>query len=351
MKRLFRALGGILICAILFLSIRLFSVLPADNADYIERKYSSWNGVLQACVCSRWQAGGSFIRWLNRCVTDFEKAHDGVYIEFIDCEEAELGGVFEIYSPDLFFFSPGVITDESAAEYAQAVCMGGYAWAYNRKLIDAESLCVQSQPMLQPDSAACCYSAATIALSQLNGAAEPIQPTREMDIGLAANTSDAGALSKFANGEAAYLAVSTKDIAYLQRLAESGRGCDWAIFCPNARAFTDQLLYMMLPTYLPDDGRREILYAFADYLLTEKCQSELRSIGAIPVCGESIYPAQSPFSQIEVHLKSEPPIMPQIFSEYSSADCADIVRTFFNGDASSAEAIDSILARRKNKSG
>lgn len=332
MKRLIR----LMLAAILILvGLRAFSVLPSDGTEYVSQKYDSWSGVLQACVCSRWQAGGSFIRWLNRCAEAFEKHHDGVFIEFIECSENDLPGIFEICEPEMFFFSPGVITDASMASRTEIVCMGGYALAVNPGMASGGIF-------LRTDDAGHCFSAATIAL--LSGDTDaPIEPDGTLDIGISANSSSD--LAKFINGEVGSMAICTAELAYLQRLTDSGRGFDWEIACPTGRAFTDQLLYLMIPTGLPDDGRSEILSEFADFLLGEDCQSRLKDIGAIPVSG-SVYAADSPYAKIEAWLKFDKVIMPEIFSEYSSDDAAEIVRVFMEGELDAEAAIRQILNAR-----
>lgn len=331
MKRLFCL---ILIAALIFIGLRAVSHLPSDGSTYVSEKYASWSGVLQACVCSRWQCGGSFIRWLNRCAAAFEKQHDGVYIEFIECSENDLAGIFEIYQPEMYFVSPGVITDASMVSSIEVVCMGGYAWAVNPDMTADEIY-------LRTDDAGHNYSAATIALLSGDMGA-PIEPDGAMDIGISANS--ANDLSKFINGEVAAMAISTSELAYLQRLSDSGRGIDWQISCPSGRAFTDQLLYLMLPSSLPDDGCGEILKEFAEFLRTETCQTYLRDIGAIPVSG-SIYPADSPYAKIEAWLKYDEAIMPDPFSEYSCGNGAEIVRVFLEGKLDAENAIVRILGQ------
>lgn len=339
MKRLTGFLCAMLTLMIGCAALQLFSRLPADSSAHIQQKYAGWSGVLQACVCSRWQAGGSFIRWLNRCAADFEKAHDGVYIEFMDCAEEDLGGIADIYSPDIIFFSPGVISDESAASCVQAVCMGGYGVARNTSFDGGDPA-----EFILPDTAALCYSAAAIALS---GGTENI-PDSAMDIGLTVSAADA--YSRFTAGEIPCIAVSAKDISRLIKLSESGRGPEWEISCPAGPAFTDQVLYMMTPAHLPDDGRAEVIHSFADHLLSDDCQGYLSDIGAMPVCGGSIYPARSPYAAVEVSLQGEV-LTPPAFSEYSIADCGDIVRSFRNDEIDKNRAVRAIIQRRCVKGG
>ena len=338
MKKLFKYLCMLLCVLLGFAALRLADKLPADTGKYIEARYAGWSGVLQACVSSRWQPGGSFIRWLNRCADAFERTHDGVYIEFMECKEEHLGGIREIYTPDMIFYSPGVFSDADA----RAVCMGGYAWVLNPALPRQTDM-----PAIQPDSAALCYSAATISL--LDGlSAEAELPGAGMDIGLSAAAARADALSRFINGEIPALAVSSADLARLIRLQDAGRGPEWEVQYSSG-AFTDQLLFLSLPDAIPGDGRSEVIAEFAQFLLSEDCQAMLSDIGAIPVCGGSIYPAHSPYAAMEAALRQGKITAPGPFSEYYPADCADIVRSFISGERDAASAVSAILAERKVK--
>jgi len=350
MKRLLAITAALIVVIIAASAVRVFSGLPADNKTHIEKKYAGWNGVLQACVCSRWQAGGSFIRWLNRCAADFEKQHDGVYIEFISCDEADIGGVTEIYTPDMYFFSPGVFEEEQRYDMLVPVCMGGYAWVYNTSLTDEGSIYSKSMPFIQEDSSAYCYAAATVSLLGGEGEAE-IEMDYFMDIGLSAASSGKSMLDRFIAGEIPCLAVSSADIAKLARLSEAGRGPDWKTAFSSGPAFTDQILYMMVPSGLPEDGRFEILADFAAFLQNEKCRGHLSSIGAIPVSGGSIYPAHSPYAAMEAQLASGEIITPFAFSAYSAADCTGIVRSFIGGEISCETALQRILENRQVKGG
>lgn len=338
MKKLVKGMCALLAVFLLCAGLRLGGALPPDTGEYIEEKYAGWSGVLQACVCSRWQAGGSFVRWLNRCADAFERSHDGVYIEFMSCEEQHIGGIREIYTPDMLFFSPGVFRDADAT----AVCLGGYALACNRALTDEAGLHAAA---IQPDSAGLCYSAATISLLSGSRQAEPAAPEPAMDIGLPAGAADGDPLSRFIAGEIPCLAVSSADVCRLQKLRDAGRGPDWALSCAGMPAFTDQLLYAAAAGDLSDDGRAETIRAFIAFLLEEDCQAMLSDIGALPVRG-SIYPAHSPHAAMEAALAGGDYIAPPPFSEYCAADCGEIVRAFLSGETDAESALHDIFSAR-----
>ena len=155
-----------LITAALFPIAELISRgLPADTGSYVEQKYAGWNGVLQAWVCCAWNPGGSFISWLNGCAADFERAHNGVYIEFTPVDEAAMREMMEgkLRRPELIFFSPGILTDSDGLNaletpgnlrmdlrlnnHALPVAMGGYIWVYNTALADGTPVRNKALPL------------------------------------------------------------------------------------------------------------------------------------------------------------------------------------------------------------
>ena len=294
-------------------------LLPVDGGRLAAEKYAGWNGVLQAWVCSRWSCGGSFITWLNGCAAEFEKAHEGVYIEFTPVDEAALhSGIRE---PDMIFFSPGVV---DAREEALPVAMGGYIWAYNRALTDAPPDRNSALPItLLPDDAGRSFTRALDALMSGEAAfGNTGLPDPGIDLGLPANASaidaDPDALDRFIDGELAALPVTQKELAKLVRLRDSGLGPDWDCAAAGDYTFTDQLLLAAV-TRGQDDAARQrqaLCEAFRAQLLGWDAQSALADIGAFSVTGETIYPAHSPYAPLDAMLNSRPVITPDANSEH-----------------------------------
>ena len=82
MRRWGRWTCVLLLAAAIFGALWAGRHLPVDTRPLIEEKYAGWSGVLRAWVCSEWEPGGSLLRWLNACAADFEKRHEGEYVEF-----------------------------------------------------------------------------------------------------------------------------------------------------------------------------------------------------------------------------------------------------------------------------
>lgn len=363
-----------LIAAALFPIAALISRgLPADTGSYVEQKYAGWNGVLQAWVCCAWNPGGSFISWLNGCAADFERAHNGVYIEFTPVDETSMREMMEgkLRRPELIFFSPGVLTDSdglNALDYpgrlrrdlrldnhALPVAMGGYIWVYNTALADGAPARNEALPLTSlTDGGGRSFAPALIALLSdvpEGNAREIPLPDAGIDLGLPANaqSGDAAdnstmvqaedALEQFIRGELPRLAVTQAELSRLNHLQESGRGPDWVCAASGQFAWADQLL--LLGSVHPDGTaaaeREALAQEFSASLFTEKAQQALAKIGAFSVTGETIHSAASVYAQMDGLLASRPLVTPEFFRAYS-CDGADTVRAYCAGQCSEEEA-------------
>ena len=310
--------------------------LPTDTGDYIAQKYAGWNGVLQAWVCCEWKPAGSFISWLNRCAAQFEKAHDGVYIEFTPVDVQAMRGIGSsgVRSPELVFFSPGVFTDAAQlaqiempsalrAELAQEthalpVAMGGTIWVLNSDLADT----VDPSAVIIPDG----WEAAVEALLSGSPVETPIEQPG-LDLGLPA-FSESGlsmeeTLERFMEGDISCMPATQAEITRLVRLMEEGRGPDWKCVAAGEYACTDQLLLAGLTT---GDGERYTLAReFALELLQEENQAALANAGAFSVTGRMVHPPHSPYAPLDALLNSRPLRTASAFSEHSIPSAAAIV--------------------------
>ena len=348
------------------------------DSPYVEKKYAGWNGVLRAWVCSGWECSGSFVRWLNACASDFEKAHDGVYIEFTPVQKESMRDLqgSGVRPPELLLFSPdtlehadGLLPVDAPAELREElkdcggacaipVAMGGYIWVYNRALCDGAPDPSDAPPML-PDDSARSFSSAVIALMSAEPGAptnpEPVDPGIDLglpasaDAGAANPHADPEALDRFIAGELAAIPVTQKELSRLLRLRDAGRGPDWACAASGQFAFSDQLL-MLAVTAQPDadgDARTSLALEFARSLLGADAQKKLADIGAFSVTGASLYSDFSAYAPLDALLNCRPLIVPRLFSEYSSRQSADIVRELYAGRLSPSQA----LARLKSLCG
>lgn len=368
MKKSFQLLCLTFVVILVMAGIHFSSSFPVDSQPYVEKKYAGWNGVLQAWVCTRWSPDGGFIRWLNACASEFEKSHEGVYLEFTPVQEDTMRAMHAggMRMPDLVFFSPGVISNSDGltplqpsnavrsdlrdygSGHALPVALSGYIWAYNSLLCDGApqnpgELTALSLPEDQDGRS---FTAALIGLlSDIPGGdeEEQIMPDTGIDLGLPASSEQAagseGALDKFIDGELPYIPVSSEEIACLSRLQESGRGPDWRFSLSGQIACSDQLLMAGIPDQGNEPERAALAEAFISSLLTDTFQAGLADIGAHSVTGQRIHSDFSVYAELDILLNSRPLWVPDCFSEYSVSNPATIVRGFLNGNFSAKNAL------------
>ena len=303
--------------------------LPVDTGRYVAQKYDGWSGVLQAWIFCDWECGDSFISWLNRCAAQFEKAHEGVYIEFTPVSRDMLQqlGASGIRSPELVFFPPGVLEDAACLEIigfsemlreelrlderALPVAMGGCIFAVNRSLAEG----IDPGAVIVPEG----FEKETAAL--LSGGTEPGEIEMDdpgLDLGLPAFAQKYEMdilLDRFMGGELPILPVSQGEIAKLARLRDNGKGPDWELIPSGSYAYTGQLLLAGLTEGTGD--RFDLARSFARMLLEDDCQQKLSDVGAFSVCGQAIYKSHSPYAPLDALLQSLPLSVPPLFSEHS----------------------------------
>lgn len=344
MRKVLSIICALIVVLIFPLAMLIEKCLPADTSTLVAEKYAGWNGVLQAWACCEW--GGGFISWLNSCAADFEKQHEGVYIEFIPVMEQNVQAMLRggITSPDMLLFSPGIVSDEAAlrsisppdelrtelcfSEHAWPVAMGGYILAMNTVLPEV-------RPSAISDDEHHSWSAALAALTS-----DPL-PVEEADIAdpgldLGLPSSGAGtkdiqnALDAFINGELACLPVSQDELARLIRLRDAGHGADWTCAPSGRIAYTDQLLMVGFPAQNNHAERNALAEEFSRSLLDPEHQAALTKAGAFAVTGDRIYPAHSAYAEMDALLNSRPLVLPECFSEYWQRGAAAIVRETLN---------------------
>lgn len=345
MRRAGRVLCLLLAAALVPVGLFLARELPANPQPYVERKYAGWNGVLRAWVCSGWDCAGAFTRWLNACASDFEKRHDGVYIEFtnVSVDELRALGSQDARPPELVLFSPGILADASMLAqieapgairdelrnfgdgFAYPVAMGGYIWVYNRATMSGapEANEVMASP---PDDDAHGYACAMVALLsdplEAEGGAQPEKPgDLGLDLGLPASADaemEAGfvvaedALDRFIAGELPCVAVTQAELARLARLRDAGRGPDWACAASGQAAYTDQLLMLGIVAQSGEEAqaRRSLAEAFGASLLEPAAQARLADIGVFSVTGNRVHSDFSAYAPLDGLLNSRELLIP-----------------------------------------
>lgn len=371
------------------LAIMAWRALPVDHQPLIERKYSGFSGVLRLWVFEGWQSGaGTMMPWLYQCVTRFEKAHPGVYVQ---PELVDAGAISDfmrsgIQPPDLLIFPPGLLdSGEGLMELADSdapraplrrigrwggslrampVALGGYAWAWNTALTAAvpdswrEAGLTPAVPEPEDwrrwDAALLALCAGHVPRDDGDAPAEDL-PGLDLGLpGLDAPTAtpapratvapcalpegfqaDGDAWQRFANSEAAALALTQREARRLQALSDQGRGPDYQL-APGDAAFTDQLLCAALPDAPDPDGRQSLREAFIALLLDDACQGDLCRVGAFSVTdAPSGYAASDPLARMDAWLRADDLAAPNVFDTAWREDIAGIVRRFIDGSGES----------------
>ena len=369
MKRSLQLLSMIFAFSLVLSGARISGALPVDTRSYVENKYTGWNGVLQAWICTNWSPGGSFTRWINDCAAAFEKRHDGVYFELIPVTRETLRAMDSngLRRPDMIFFSPGTldgaaelvpldvpehIRDDllhSADGRAIPLALGGYIWVCN------DSLCKnppthpsEVQNLIIPgDMDGNFFSVALVGLLSGDASAAEIQtPDAGLDLGLPTASilrciqSD-DAFDRFINGELPYIPVSQREISRLIQLRDAGRGPDWFLSPTGEVCYTDQLLLGAIP-YSSDDAAAErsaLCRSFLEELTGTEAQAKLAGVGAFSVNGQRIHPDFSAYAPLDALLCSHSLSLPDAFSEYSAPDFDGIVRAFLDGKFSAKDTL------------
>lgn len=316
MRRAIRILSFICLGMVFAGGIRMASRLPADSSAYVEKKYAGWSGVLRGWVCSEWSCAGGFVRWLNSCAADFEKRHEGVYIEFetVGPETMAAGG---IHQPDMLIYSDGIVDMGGTA-----IAAGGYVFVENP---DAPGTAIQPE-----------HAAAYIAMD-----ADRAIEIKDggMDLGLPAMASgeaveiSADAFQRFMNSEIGRTIVDQSQLAKLIALRESGRGPDWRCVAQGEYSWRDQQLYLGI---CGEDEREALCREFLGMLLEEKYQAALGNIGAFSPVGISAHDSFSAYHVMEQQLLGSKGLFPK--SEHYAADLGALVRKLSAGQISRAEA-------------
>lgn len=349
-------------------AVLIYRGLPADTQGYVEKKYSGWNGVLRAWVCSRFSGSASFTGWLNSCAADFERAHEGVYIEFTPVSAqamAELGQN-GIRPPELLFFSPGVLRSPAGLRevdlpgelrgdlaacgggYALPVALGGYIWVYNPDLCGGAPEAGSGTLVGLPDGDGRSFSAAATALlSDVPRAQATQAPEPGIDLGLPASAGAAEvsaseeALTQFIQGELPFLCVSQQELYRLARLKEAGQGPEWVCAGGGGAAYTDQILLAGIVAQQDADGlEREALAAeFARMLCNSQCQQQLARVGAFPVTGARIYEQFSPYAALDAQLNGRQLLVPNCFWDPAAFETEALLRARWAGALSGPEAL------------
>lgn len=331
-------------------------MLPFDNTGLVAEKYSGWSGVLRIHVAGGW-AEDSATGWLNACASEFEKSHNGVYVQITPVERLDSLSARGLRAPDGILFAPGELNSADGlvpltenfpvrenlrtSYYAVPVAMSGYGWAVRE---EGETVAIPA------DDAFHSWSAAALSLS--TGQAEILPEEIELpgvDLGLPAIAQGApsimeesdSALSDFISGNARAVPVTSREIAILKSRNEQGRGPDWSIDVLSEYTFTDQLLLYAVPACEDEDAdaRRALSVEFLNCLLGDECQTALSKRNLIPVTdAPSTYAATDPMASLDLISRTENVITPPVFGSDWRADARAALAEYTTGEYTADEA-------------
>ena len=350
-------------------------MLPIEKKTLIEEKYSGWSGVIRVWLD---EDESALSGWLNQCASEFEKQHNGVYIQVEPVNDFSGLEAEGVRPPELALFTPGkAVRYDLFAELprmpvrdtlqmtniAVPLAAGGYAWAINRSLLDRiPEDCASIDLSLPMDTAESSYSSALLALSSgvAPGAAEPALPG--VDLGLSGTpaataapcpetvpcrlppdlTATTDAFARFQNGEAAATVVGPEEIARLEKLSAQGRGPDWALDVTGARTFTDRIL---LGAALESKDEREALAVeFLQFLLRDECQGMLGKYDRFSVTdAPTDLTHTDPLTVIDASLRSDRLMVPPAFFDEWRTEAPAALRAVLAGQLDAEEALEMLF--------
>ena len=382
-----------ILCLLLLIPVllQLRRILPLDTRPLVAEKYAGWSGVLNLWIYQGWPCGsGSISSWLNPCITAFEKAHPGVYIQpqFVDAGAISSMNDSGILPPDMLLIPPGLLTTPrglspiavpeqlrpslrhcgqwKGANYAVPVTMGGYLWAWNTGSMDALNddwrdtgvvLSVPSPQVWQRWDAALLslcsgryvpanpHSSLNIPpslpgeleLGLVDAEPSPQVPSAESDQGMKQSRRlpadfqyDTAAWQHFINGESSAMPVTQREIRRLQSLSDQGNGPQWQLF-PGDNAFTDQLLALAIADRSDDAEREDLCNDFLAWLLSDDSQATLYRASVFSVTDVlSGYGATDPLALLDNALRNPSLAVPRIFDGQWIPNAESIVRKFIS---------------------
>lgn len=391
MSRLRCVLCIFIVFALTAIVTRLSSFFPLNTNPLIEEKYSGWSGVLRIWVYEGWQPGtGSANSWLTLCSNNFEKNHEGVYIQIQYVHESALINLCEngILPPDIILFPPDVIESPrylaplcavdslkhnlrnsgsyQGMIYALPILMGGYIWAYNTALLEfiPDSWENISLPVGIPsDEKHHKWSAALMGLCSSpyydkvseDNSSFFVNPS--LDLGLPSTGNyiipdptetppsakpsycrlsenflfSESAYSQFLNGNIAAVPVTQREIYRLEQLSSQGKGPEWQISITGDITFSDQILYAAVIDNSINLEKQELCKEFISFLLTEDCQNQLYRIGAFSTtCFESGYPGYDALVSLEYILFHHDIYIASAFKAGHDEQINHIIKKFIN---------------------
>ena len=350
------------ILLLLAAAINALDVFPLPGDDAIMENSKGFSGVLRLWISEEKSPSPSGLStWLTKESAQFEKKHDGVYVQITPVSKETLASFSYAAElpPDMIVFSPGMLenaqglTETDAArllrkefsDYADGLCtpvaMGAAFWAI-REGIDPP---LSGKTLLIDQEYA--YSALYALKSDLNPQKTPgagygvdlglpiyehqsddiiIEETGELRPGANSHVSENACIS-FINGEGDAAFVSNKALSTLTNAKSA----------PEFRiAVTGEIYADLLSLFAVTDTKtgeaREMCVRFLEHLLSEDAQKRLESTKAFSVTDANLYAGKRHYQEIEMNLSSSKVIPAPAFSD-SENDTAEALRSVIHGES------------------
>jgi len=393
MKRCMHAAAWVLLLTLLGCAPLWAASMLAGRENIVREGYASWTGVLRMWCCEGWQSGsGSIARWLDECITTFEKRHPGVYVHRMEVSAEEMREFASVsdYPPDVIVYAPGMLeapygllelTEEydllpsveglglwEGRRYASAAALGGYALAINSQLLPtasefrsamtAESASRRWDVLNMPaDSDWLSWSAAMICLFCLEDTAQEgveVPLGDGIDLGLPASASgeartetalfeqmaekfgrQSSVYADFTAGRLAAMPVTQREIRRLELLGEGGKAPDWRVEI-SGMPFTDQAALVSVTVQDRQDAgaRQALCLELVDTILSERMQQRLTQVRAFAAADIApLYAAGRSMSPIERALRSEMLLVPPAFGSLWRMQAAEFIKGIGPGES------------------
>lgn len=371
----------------------LHDALPLKTRELVAEKYRGWNGVLRLWIYEGWTPGaGNLSPWLNRCVSHFEKNHEGVYIQiqYVDPEVLKTFGKNGVRLPNMIIFPPALLEtpalltpieeknvrsslahngDWQGTTYAVPIALGGYAWAY---WLDTLPATFENEILSAPlNDLNLCWNFALTALCADRYAEtdkNDFASTGDMDLGLtilektpAPSVSPIprettllprllpsdfqqteNAWSLFINRKSNIMIITQREARRLENLSDQAKSESWNLGVSGI-PFTDQLAMISIINNADALDQQALCQDFIDLLLSEEFQTQLYRAGAFSVTDAfSGYPAYDRLNIMESFLRRTDLIAAPAFGSEWVEQGNIISQKFLTGNGEAWTLIDAL---------
>ncbi len=356
---------------VVFLLFAAFSALdrfPIPKDDILKKKSEGFSGVLRLWISEETSASAfGLSAWLTKESANFEKKHDGVYVQITPVSKNTLASFSYAAElpPDMIVFSPGMLesahgliqTDASNRlrsefqNYESHLCtpiaMGSPFWAIRKDharmplsgktLLFEKGVSLRAMHALKKDVASATQRGTQYGIDLGLPAPDDkhdkyiIEETREVAPGPESRILE-NAQAFFIKGEGDALFLTQKELPSLVNAA----GAPEFEIAMTGEIYAD-CLSLFAVTDTKTGEAKGMCIQFLEHLLSEDAQKRLESAKAFSVTGEVVYGGKAHYQEIEM-LLSETTIIPApAFSKIEDMD--EALLSVINGSKRISEVL------------